>query len=161
ATGVRPTGMKLAKVTAPLATRNSIAAPPRSRAICSGTETSLSAIRSGRRRPISEEALSDTQRQGANEWYDYTLYNRLNDKRHGAIVIVMQRLHEDDLPPSPTTTNSRPAPARGAKRIRRLPADYLEPCPRHRDLHPAKGPQQRARSVTVPVASDTARAVVL
>jgi len=44
-----------------------------------------------------EEAFSDTQRQAANEWYDHTLYSRLNDKRNGAIVIIMQRLHEDDL----------------------------------------------------------------
>src|SRR5215467_13148317 len=44
-----------------------------------------------------EEALSDAQRQAANDWYDHTLYSRLNDKRHGGIVIVMQRLHEDDL----------------------------------------------------------------
>ena len=44
-----------------------------------------------------EEALSDAQRQAANDWYDHTLYSRLNDKRRGAIVIVMQRLHEDDL----------------------------------------------------------------
>src|SRR5437763_15396869 len=44
-----------------------------------------------------EEALSDAQRKAANDWYDHTLYSRLNDKRHGAIVIVMQRLHEDDL----------------------------------------------------------------
>jgi len=44
-----------------------------------------------------EEALSDTQRQAANEWFSHTLYSRLNDKRHGVIVIIMQRLHEDDL----------------------------------------------------------------
>ena len=44
-----------------------------------------------------EEALSAAQRKAANEWYDHTLYSRVNDKRHGAIVIVMQRLHEDDL----------------------------------------------------------------
>jgi predicted phage terminase large subunit-like protein len=44
-----------------------------------------------------EEALSATQRQAANEWYDHTLYSRQNDKQHGAIVIIMQRLHEDDL----------------------------------------------------------------
>jgi predicted phage terminase large subunit-like protein len=44
-----------------------------------------------------EEALSETQRQACNEWYDHTLYSRLNDKRHGAIVVIMQRLHEDDL----------------------------------------------------------------
>src|ERR1700680_346428 len=44
-----------------------------------------------------EEALSQVQRKAANEWFDHTLYSRLNDKRHGAIVIIMQRLHEDDL----------------------------------------------------------------
>jgi predicted phage terminase large subunit-like protein len=44
-----------------------------------------------------EEALSEAQRKAANQWYDHTLYSRLNDKRHGAIVIIMQRLHEDDL----------------------------------------------------------------
>src|SRR5215472_9276772 len=44
-----------------------------------------------------EEALSDIQRQAANEWFSHTLYSRLNDNRTGAIVIIMQRLHEDDL----------------------------------------------------------------
>jgi predicted phage terminase large subunit-like protein len=44
-----------------------------------------------------EEALSEAQRQAANEWYDHTLYSRQNDKLHGAIVIIMQRLHEDDV----------------------------------------------------------------
>ena len=44
-----------------------------------------------------EEALSDAQRSAANAWYDHTLYSRLNDKRTGAIVLIMQRLHEDDL----------------------------------------------------------------
>ena len=29
--------------------------------------------------------------------FDNTLYTRLNDKRTGAIVIIMQRLHLDDL----------------------------------------------------------------
>jgi len=44
-----------------------------------------------------EEALSDAQRQAANEWFDHTLYSRLNDKCRGAIVLIMHRLHEDDL----------------------------------------------------------------
>src|SRR5204862_5352113 len=44
-----------------------------------------------------EEALSEAQRKAANEWFDHTLYSRQNDKQRGAIVIVMQRLHEDDL----------------------------------------------------------------
>ena len=44
-----------------------------------------------------DEALSDAQRRAVNNWYDHTLYSRLNDKKHGVIIIVMQRLHEDDL----------------------------------------------------------------
>ena len=44
-----------------------------------------------------EEALSQAQRQAANEWYDHTLYSRLNDKLWGSIVLIMHRLHEDDL----------------------------------------------------------------
>jgi len=44
-----------------------------------------------------EEALSDARRNATNEWYLNTLYSRLNDKCRGAIVIIMQRLHEDDL----------------------------------------------------------------
>ena len=43
------------------------------------------------------DALSESRRQAANDWFDGTLYPRLNDKQKGAIVIVMQRLHEDDL----------------------------------------------------------------
>ncbi|HEX3430722.1 MAG TPA: phage terminase large subunit [Rhizomicrobium sp.] len=44
-----------------------------------------------------EEAVSETFRKRVNDWYDNTLYSRLNDRRKGAIVIIMQRLHEDDL----------------------------------------------------------------
>jgi hypothetical protein len=44
-----------------------------------------------------DEALSETQRNAVNEWFDHTLYSRLNDKQNGRIIIVMQRLHEDDL----------------------------------------------------------------
>lgn len=44
-----------------------------------------------------DEAFSETQRKAVNEWYDHTLYSRLNDKRKGVIIIIMQRLHEDDL----------------------------------------------------------------
>jgi hypothetical protein len=44
-----------------------------------------------------DEALSDTRRNAVNEWFDHSLYSRLNDKRHGCIILIMQRLHEDDL----------------------------------------------------------------
>src|SRR5207248_1811799 len=41
-----------------------------------------------------EEALSEAQRNSTNGWYGHSLYSRLNDKRHGAIAIIMQRLHQ-------------------------------------------------------------------
>jgi len=41
-----------------------------------------------------EEALPEAQRRAANEWFDHTLYSRLNDKLDGAIVLIMHRLHE-------------------------------------------------------------------
>lgn len=44
-----------------------------------------------------DEALSETRRKSVNEWYDNTLYTRLNDKQNGCIIMIMQRLHEDDL----------------------------------------------------------------
>ena len=44
-----------------------------------------------------DEALSDTQRKAVNDWFDHTLCSRLNDKRTGCIILIMQRLHEDDL----------------------------------------------------------------
>jgi predicted phage terminase large subunit-like protein len=44
-----------------------------------------------------DEALSDSQRKAVNDWFDGTLYSRLNDKRKGRIILIMQRLHEDDL----------------------------------------------------------------
>jgi predicted phage terminase large subunit-like protein len=44
-----------------------------------------------------EEALSATQRKAVNDWYGSTLFTRLNSKVDGAIVLIMQRLHQDDL----------------------------------------------------------------
>ena len=37
-----------------------------------------------------EEALSQTQRKLGNQWYDHTLYSRLNDKQNGAIPATEQ-----------------------------------------------------------------------
>jgi predicted phage terminase large subunit-like protein len=44
-----------------------------------------------------QAATSAAARRRVQEFYDGTLYTRLNDKLNGAIIIVMQRLHEDDL----------------------------------------------------------------
>ena len=43
------------------------------------------------------QALSDVERNNANNWVQNTLFTRHNDKRFGLIVLVQQRLHMDDL----------------------------------------------------------------
>jgi predicted phage terminase large subunit-like protein len=44
-----------------------------------------------------DDALSEAKRTAANEWFKNTLLSRLDDKRTGAIIVVMQRVHVDDL----------------------------------------------------------------
>ena len=43
------------------------------------------------------DAQSETRRKTLNEWSSNTLVSRLDDKRKGAIIVVMQRVHMDDL----------------------------------------------------------------
>lgn len=45
-----------------------------------------------------DEASSELTREAVNTWYRTTLASRLNDKENGAIICVMQRLHQFDLP---------------------------------------------------------------
>jgi predicted phage terminase large subunit-like protein len=45
----------------------------------------------------ADEALSDARRRSVNDWFDNTLRSRLNYQKTGSIIIVMQRLHADDL----------------------------------------------------------------
>src|SRR5438270_12481557 len=94
-----------------------------------------------------DEALSDAQRQACNQWFVHTLYSRLNDKRHGAIVIIMQRLHEDDLvghvlAQEPWEVLSFPAIAE-ADEVHRIETIWGEQCFRRRQgqaLHPDREP---------------------
>ncbi|MBT3625803.1 MAG: phage terminase large subunit [Gammaproteobacteria bacterium] len=44
-----------------------------------------------------EDCYSATKRNNVKEWYDGTLYTRLDNKAEGVIILVMQRLHVDDL----------------------------------------------------------------
>jgi predicted phage terminase large subunit-like protein len=44
-----------------------------------------------------EDAMSKVAREAVISWYKTTLSTRLNDKVTGTIIIVMQRLHPDDL----------------------------------------------------------------
>jgi hypothetical protein len=44
-----------------------------------------------------DDAHSESKRTAAKAWFTNTLLSRLDDKRAGAIVVVMQRVHMDDL----------------------------------------------------------------
>jgi predicted phage terminase large subunit-like protein len=44
-----------------------------------------------------QDALSDSARENLKQWYANTLLPRLDNKAEGAIIVVMQRLHVDDL----------------------------------------------------------------
>jgi predicted phage terminase large subunit-like protein len=44
-----------------------------------------------------DQALSETERQSINDRFDQTFRSRLNDPATGVKIIVMQRLHEEDL----------------------------------------------------------------
>lgn len=43
------------------------------------------------------QATHHHQRQSVNEWFDHTWATRLDDKQRGSMVLVMQRLHPEDL----------------------------------------------------------------
>ena len=56
------------------------------------------------------DAMSDAERDRVNEWFRNTLYSRLDNKAEDCIVIIMQRLHVDDLVGH--LLKNRPAPER-------------------------------------------------
>jgi predicted phage terminase large subunit-like protein len=45
----------------------------------------------------ADDALSESQRKAVKHWYGNTPVSRLNKKATGCIIIVAQRLHQDDL----------------------------------------------------------------
>lgn len=95
------------------------------------------------------QALSEAERSSANDWIQHTLFTRLNDKRLGRVLIVMQRLHVDDV------IGSLEEKAPGTFRLLSFSAiaqeeevhDYLTPAGRRRHirkegeaLHPEREP---------------------
>ena len=44
-----------------------------------------------------QDAYSELARENVKQWYSNTLLSRLDDKNNDAIVVIMQRLHMDDL----------------------------------------------------------------
>tara|TARA_R110002051_G_scaffold324662_1_gene423013 strand:+ start:438 stop:1883 length:1446 start_codon:yes stop_codon:yes gene_type:complete len=48
--------------------------------------------------PVSpQHAASEVERENANEWYRTTFYSRLNNPLTGIRIIIMQRIHDNDL----------------------------------------------------------------
>lgn len=73
------------------------------RGIMSCTSTGATATGKGGERVVIDDpinpaqALSDAERATANTYFDQTLYTRLNDKQKDAIILIMQRVHQNDL----------------------------------------------------------------
>jgi predicted phage terminase large subunit-like protein len=44
-----------------------------------------------------DSAMSAVQRATVNQWFDNTVYSRLDNKNTGVMILIMQRLHQDDL----------------------------------------------------------------
>lgn len=94
----------------------------------------------------AEDAASNAERETVKRYFDSTLYPRLDSKRDGKIIVVMQRLHEADLTghlleqggwdllklPSIATEYER-IPLVGGKSHERHPGELLQPAwePRH------------------------------
>jgi predicted phage terminase large subunit-like protein len=88
-----------------------------------------------------EQAHSDVERERVNRTFDLKFSTRLDDKRTGAIVLVMQRLHEDDLTghllaqggwehvclPGIAEHDERHLFPRSAREVIRLPGEALWP----------------------------------
>ena len=45
----------------------------------------------------ASDANSAAEREKAQRWFDETLLSRLNDQATGRIIVIQQRLHEDDI----------------------------------------------------------------
>jgi predicted phage terminase large subunit-like protein len=106
------------------------------------------------------DALSDSRRERVNHWYATTLLSRLDDKKAGAIILVMQRLHMNDLTgavllgPDEWKHLNLPAIAQidepipiGPGKIHQRRADEV--------LHPEREPRAILESIRAQLGSDT------
>jgi predicted phage terminase large subunit-like protein len=89
-----------------------------------------------------EEAMSELKRNAVNQWYDGTLYPRLDNKAEGVIILIMQRLHVDDLighviEQEPWTQINLPAIAEVPQRVQIGPDRFIERKPGEL-LHPER-----------------------
>jgi predicted phage terminase large subunit-like protein len=106
------------------------------------------------------DALSEPRREAVNQWYTNTLLSRLDDRITGAIVIVMQRVHMEDLVGYVTrhseewTILKLPAIATDDQRIATGPGrSYLYRA--NEVLHPAREPLPVLETYRTQLGSDT------
>ena len=105
-------------------------------------------------------ALSQKSREHVANWFFNTLLSRLDDKQNGAIVLVMQRLHEDDLAgvllrsSDEWTLLSLPAIAEQHEQI---PIGNGQVHVRHAGdvLHPERGPRKILESLRAQQGAET------
>lgn len=80
----------------------------------------------------AEDAQSETARKKVIDWYRYTLLSRFNDPQNGVLILVMQRLHEEDLAGAEAQGWPKlnlPAIATEVERIAIAPGEYHERHP--------------------------------
>ena len=105
-------------------------------------------------------ALSPKAREHVRLWYFNTVLSRLDDKQNGAIVLVMQRLHEDDLAgvllrgSDEWTVLSLPAIAERDEQIPIGNGQFF--CRRAGDvLHPEREPRDVLESLRAQIGAET------
>ena len=94
--------------------------------------------------PLSSmDAISDVRRNHVNRWFNENFPMRLNNRQTGAIIVVMQRLHIDDLAgmlqrsPEPWTVLKLPAIAE-REEVVRIGADKYHIRHAGEILHPER-----------------------
>lgn len=99
------------------------------------------------------DIYSSVHREAVKNWFDTAFLTRLNSKQEGAIVVVMQRLHVDDLTAhlhkkknSPWDILSLPAISEHRQRIQVAPKQYYIRQP-NEVLHPKREDRKTLESL--------------
>lgn len=105
------------------------------------------------------DAASQPRRDAVNEWFASTLLSRLDSKLEGAIIVVMQRVHMDDLTGFLQRQSDEwevlalPAIAEGAEQVAIAPGRFHQRCPGDA-LSPAREPLESLEGTKRQLGSD-------
>lgn len=90
----------------------------------------------------AKDIYSEAHRNKVKAYYDQELFTRLNDKKRGQIIVVMQRLHQDDLVGHILE--------RGDWTVSRIPVKAIEPEAYRLGPHPAQVFPRPAQDILLP-----------